>query len=97
MQADRTPVFVRTHDFVLWLFPHTAKFPKVLRLTLTNRMEGTLLDFQGALLRANRLRGDRRLAALDEADALLDAIRFLVRLATDLGCLSGCRFRKLWH
>jgi len=88
MQAERTPVFVRTYDLVLWLFPRTAKFPKVLRHTLTNRVEGTALDLLGTLLRANRVRGDDRLRALDEADARLDALRFLVRLSTDLGFLS---------
>jgi len=88
MQAERTPIFVRTYDFVLWLLPHTARWPKHLRHSLTERLEGTLLDFQREILRANRLRGEARLAALDEADGLLDAVRMLVRLATDLRCFS---------
>ena len=88
MQAERTPIFVRTYDFILWLLPHTARWPKNFRRSLTERLEGTLLDFQKEILRANRLRGEARLGALDEADGLLDAIRMLVRLATDLKCLS---------
>lgn len=92
MRAETTPLFVKTYDLVLWVFPHTAKFPKPLRHTLTNRLEGTLLDFQGILARANRLRGPARLQAIDRADGLLDAIRFLVRLATDLHCLSGRQY-----
>ncbi len=92
MQAERTPIFVRTYDFVLWLLPHTARWPKHLRQSLTARLEGAVLDFQGVILRANRLRGEARMRALDEADGLLDAVRVLVRLATDLGCLSARQY-----
>ncbi len=92
MRAETTPLFVKTYDLVLWIFPHSAKFPKPLRHTLTNRLEGTLLDFQGIIARANRLRGPARLQAIDRADGLLDAIRFLVRLATDLHCLSARQY-----
>jgi hypothetical protein len=38
---------------------------------------------------ANRRRGERRGCALDDADAHLDTTRFLLRLATDFGYLSG--------
>ncbi len=93
MKAERTPIFVRTYDFALWLLPHTARWPKHLRHSLTDRLEGTLLDFQREILRANRLRGEARLDALDEADGLLDAVRMLVRLGTDLRCLSPRQYQ----
>ena len=48
----QTPVFVKTYDFLLWLLPHTAKFPKTMRHTVTNRLESAALDLQGALSRA---------------------------------------------
>jgi len=88
----QTPVFVRTYDFLLWLLPHSAKFPKTMRHTLTNRLESAALDFHGALSRANRHRDDERLRDLDDADALLDQVRFLVRLVSDLGWISGRQF-----
>ena len=88
MQAERTPIFVRTYDFVLWLLPHTAKFPRAMRHSFTNRIETTVLEFQGAISRASRARGDMRLAALDEADGLLESLRFLVRLAHGFGWLT---------
>ena len=88
----QTPVFVRTHDFLLWLLPHTAKFPKAQRHTVTNRLECAALDLQGALALANRRRGSERLHALDEADAHLDRVRFLVRLVTELGWFSGRQY-----
>jgi hypothetical protein len=88
----QTPVFVRTHDFLLWLLPHTAKFPKAMRHTVTNRLECAALDLQGALALANRRREAERLQALDEADAHLDRVRFLTRLVTELGWFSGRQY-----
>ncbi len=41
-----TPLFVKTHDFNLWLFQHTGRFPKHLRHTYTNRLESLALDFE---------------------------------------------------
>lgn len=92
MPASPSPVLVKTFDLLLWLLPQTAKFPKTLRHTLTNRVESSALDLQTALLRANRLRGERRVAALDDADAHLDALRMLLRLSTSLDCLSGGQY-----
>ncbi len=48
-----------------------------------------MLELQTALTLANRRRGARRLEALDDADGNLDATRFMLRLATDLGYLSN--------
>ncbi len=87
-----SPLFVKTYDLLLWLLPQTAKFPRARRHTLTNRLEGALLDFQGAAIRANRGRGPTRLAGLQEAQAHLDQTRFLVRLSTDLGHLSNRQY-----
>ena len=92
MERKTSPFFVKTYDLLLWLLPQTAKFPKARRHTLTNRLECALLDFQGAAIRANRLRDAARLTALGEAQAHLDQTRFLVRLATDLGHLSGRQY-----
>ena len=84
----RTPLFVRTYDFILWLLPHAAKFPRTRRHTLTNRLECAGLDFLALTTRANRARGQRRTELLRDADGTLDQWRLLVRLATDLGHLS---------
>jgi hypothetical protein len=77
---------------MLWVFGRTVDFPKSRRHTLTNRLEQALLDFQRTLAIANRMRGATRIRALDEADGLLDATRFLVRFAMDLNYLSGRQY-----
>lgn len=88
----QTPIFVKTYDFALWTFGHTSHFPKTRRHSVTNRLEAALLDFQRTLALANRRRGNGRLSALEEADGLLDTVRFLVRFVTDLGYLSGRQY-----
>jgi hypothetical protein len=56
---------------------------------LTLRVENAAFDFQEALLVANTLRGRQRLACLNRADARLDCLRALLRLAYDLKLLAG--------
>ncbi len=48
-----TPLFVKTHDFNLWLLQHTQRFPKAMRHSYTNRLEGLMLDFEEAILIAS--------------------------------------------
>ncbi|MFH0909556.1 MAG: four helix bundle protein [bacterium] len=82
--SDRaeSPLFVKTRDFMGWLFQHTAKFPKVYRHTLTNRLEESMLDFHRCLGVA-ALTGDE--VALARADVELWQLRQLLRLANDMG------------
>jgi hypothetical protein len=80
-ERQQSPLFAKTEDFLVWLFAHTAKFPKQYRHTLTERLERSALEFQRQLGRAvlRKLPG-----ALDEADFELWQTRQLVRLAHGL-------------
>lgn len=60
MPIPDTPLFVKTHDFLLWLIRHTQRFPKNLRHSYTHKLEQTALDFQEAILMANAVRGPAR-------------------------------------
>ncbi|MFN5314108.1 MAG: hypothetical protein ACK5FF_06605 [Planctomyces sp.] len=53
MQMPDTPLFVKTHDFVLWLLRHTQRFPKNLRHSYTNRVESLAFEFEELLVMAN--------------------------------------------
>jgi hypothetical protein len=59
MPTPNTPLFVKTHDFNLWLLQHTQRFPKHLRHSYTNRLETAALEFEEALLMANSARVNR--------------------------------------
>ena len=89
----RTPIFVRTYDFSLWLFERTAHFPKRLRHSLTERIEMDCLAFEHALVEANRLPGHLRGEALVRADALLDGLRLNLRRSRDLKCMAVKSYR----
>ncbi|MFC1735169.1 diversity-generating retroelement protein Avd [Candidatus Hydrogenedentota bacterium] len=87
-----TPIFVKTYDFTLWLFNTTAKFPKHLRHSLTERIEKEILDFTAHLIRANRTRGRQRQSSLGDADCSLEILRMSVRMSKDLKVLSERRY-----
>ena len=79
--------FARWERFTVWLFEHTARFPKRLRHSLTHRIELRCLDvFEG--LTAVRY-ASRPQAALKRTSAALDSLRLLLRLATSLHCWSN--------
>jgi hypothetical protein len=84
-----TPLFVKTHDFLLWLIQHTQRFPKNLRHSYTARLESNGFEFQQAILMANAVRGEARAARLLEADGRLTCLRAMLRLAYDLKLLGG--------
>jgi hypothetical protein len=72
-----TPLFVKTHDFLLWLVRHTQRFPKNLRHTFTHKVEGMALEFQEAILMGNAEGGEARGRWLVRADGRLLCLRAL--------------------
>ena len=50
MPAPDTPLFVKTHDFLLWLIQRTQRFPKNLRQSYTLKLETAAFEFQEAIL-----------------------------------------------
>ena len=86
--SDRreSPLFVKTEGFIVWLFQHTAKFPRQYRHTLTERLERSALDFQRCLAECLIL---RRVEALERADLELWQIRRLLRIANALNILPA--------
>ena len=89
MSIPSTPIFVKTHDFILWLLERTQRFPRRLRHSYTIRLENTAFDFEKAILMANQHRNERRLHWLNEADGHLACLRSLLKYAYDLELLAG--------
>ena len=85
------PLFVKTHDWVLWLLQRTQRFPRHLRHSYTDRLENLAFDFEELLLRANAVRGRQRRALLDAADCVLCRLRALLRYAGDLQLLGSAQ------
>jgi hypothetical protein len=83
-----SPIFVRTHDFILWLLPHTMNFPRSQRFLLTQRLQDTALDFQERIIEAALSRGNQQAERLQVADVTLAKLRFYLRLAHELEWLK---------
>ncbi len=80
-ERKESPLFVKTRDYIAWLFKHTAKFPKQYRHTLTERLESGMLAFQRCLGEA-ALR--KSADALGRAELELWQTRQLLRLAHEM-------------
>ena len=93
MQIPDTPLFVKTHDFNLWLLQRTQRFPKHLRHSYTVRLENLAFEFEESLLLANQARGTGRRRMLHAADGKLLCLRVLMRYAYDLKLLGASQVR----
>jgi len=89
-----SPLFVKTNDFIVWLFQHSAKFPRQYRQTLTARLESSALEFQRWLGRGALL---DQPAALAEADLELWQMRQLLRVAHEMNVLPGRLLEHAFH
>ena len=85
---NESPLYVRTHDLLLWLLPQVQKFPRAYRFSLAERIQRLGLDFQDALVAAGKSKGDERRAWLLKADIQLEQIRSWLRLAQELQLFS---------
>ena len=74
------------YSLVLWYLQATPKFPKSHRFTLGDRIERTCLEALETTLRAMYIKDKRR--TLEKINELLDRLRLLTRLATDLRLFS---------
>lgn len=81
-KKEELEVFTRTYDFILWMFNHTAKFPKSSRFSISVRIENQLLSLLEKITEANRL--NNKLPKLREADNIIEHLRILVRISKDM-------------
>ena len=86
-QAAQSPIFAKTHDLLMWLLQHTAKFPKSERFRMAKRVEDSAFRFYDLIARATKS-GDKRRSVLLEADLELDRLRLNVRLCVELKLLN---------
>ncbi len=80
----------RTYELVLWSCRHIAGFPRSHRFTLGERMERRLYDLLELLLKAKY--SGQKAGLLRQANMELELLRFQLRLAKDLECLTLKRY-----
>jgi hypothetical protein len=84
------PALEAMYRFTLWLVPTVEKFPRTQKFLLGDRMQSTALDVLERLIEATYTRV--RQSALRDANLGIEKLRFLFRLATDLGYLDLRRY-----
>ena len=86
----QSPIFAKSHDLLIWLLQHTAKFPKSERFRMARRVEDSAFAFYDLIARATKVRAKRR--TLLEADLDLDRLRLNVRLCVELKLLTPAQY-----
>ena len=93
MAAQEMPIFTRTFDFLTWLIPATAHFPRAQRFAVTQRLQNAAFDLSERLQEANARRKQARLEQLQLADEALTKVRFYLRLVHRWGWLSAGQYK----
>ncbi len=76
---------------MVWLFEHTAKFPRHERFRLTKRIDDALFDFHACLVRATAAKDVRTM--LVEADAHLNLLRAYLRITVELKYITPNQYQ----
>jgi len=89
--SRRTGPAVEAHyQFLNWLMPTIARFPREQRFLLGDRIQSTALDVLEALIEATYTR--ERRAHLARANLGLEKLRFFIRLAHEQRHLDARRY-----
>ncbi len=75
-------VVEKHYQFILWMLPKLAKYPRDQRFLLADRVERCLLDILNLLLRAAYSREKKEYLA--EANFKLEETRYLLRISRDM-------------
>lgn len=74
-------VHTRARELLGWLLPHTAKWPREQRHTVTQHVATLAMQTHDALIAARHGTPAQRAASLREADIRLDQLRQYLQLA----------------
>lgn len=88
----QSPIFVRTHELLLWLLPHTAKFPREQRFALTQAVQQSAMRLLERLIEAGMNQGSTRVSLLHQADIELVKLKAYLRLCQALDLLTERQF-----
>jgi hypothetical protein len=91
--VKESPIFLKTHDMIVWLLEHTIKFPKSQRFVMAKRVEQSALNFYDFLVAAGK--GHNLLSNLQSADIELERLRHHIRLCVDLKLFSVDQYKHV--
>lgn len=79
---EKLVLYQKVYDFLLYLYPVIAKFPKYEKFTLQTQIKNCVIDLERCIIKANKSTTKKN--HLYEADVLLEELKMLIRLACDL-------------
>jgi len=85
---QEAPIYVATHDLLNWLTPHLEGWPRPQRFLLARQVMESATQFYRLILRARKVKGAARAAALVEADAELEMLKSMLRLGQERQYMS---------
>ena len=87
---EKLVLYQKIYDFLLYLYPVIAKFPKYEKFTLQTQIKNCVIDLERCVIKANR--STVKKSHLYEADVLLEELRMLIRLAHDLRYIASHQY-----
>ena len=79
---EKLVLYQKVYDFLLYLYPIIAKFPKYEKFTLQTQIKNCVIDLERCVIKANKSTAKK--SNLYEADVLIEELKMLIRLAHDL-------------
>ncbi len=83
-------IYQKHYDLMVYSFPIISRFPKDQRFVLGQQLETQMLEIGKMIVHANKLK--QKKSKLYEIDIELEKLRFLIRLAKDLGMMSISKY-----
>lgn len=84
----------KIYDFLLYIYPVVEKYPKHEKFVLQTQTKNCVLELARKVIRANKSTTAKK-SQLYEADAILQELKTLMRLAADLKYLSVHRYEVI--
>lgn len=85
-------LYQKSYDFYLYLSKIIRYFPKSEKFIISSQIKNKMLDFIGAVIKANKQR-DKRESML-ESDILLEQLKTLIRLSKDLEYMKEAQYEN---
>ena len=79
---EKLVLYQKLYDFLLYIYPIIAKFPKHEKFVLQTQIKNCVIDIQRLVIKANK--STTKKSHLYEADVLLEELKMLIRLSHDL-------------
>jgi hypothetical protein len=91
-QNEELPILVKWMDLLEWLLPVLAGYPRKVRHTFAERIEGLLLDIFEDLISTRY--SSEKVPRLREINLRLERLRMLLRLSHKLQYLSHAAYER---